>query len=294
MTHTEQFLRDIEWKKWQNTHRLFAILDCAQLSDEDRKAVHYLDTSVCLSLFKGAQDEALHDVEPLLLDPLNISTSHGMPWLVQSDQSVPALLWLASNLPIEELATRMRSLLSADLPGAPDALLRFYDPRVFCKLMHVLSVDQKALFFASAQQWWAWSTTRGERKHFVAPSVQAQAVEKIALNSAQMQVLNQMDMDEFVSKTKADMVRQKDTRVHTKDLSRDQIERLVDEHINKAVAFGFESEEGVVEYLDCVVTVLGWSFEEEASYGDALLTLQNDSFDEGKKLAYLKRVNRIA
>lgn len=160
--------------------------------------------------------------------------------------------------------------------------------------MHVLSVDQKALIFASAQQWWAWSTTRGERKHFVAPSVQAQAVEKIALNSAQMQVLNQMDMDEFVSKTKADMVRQKDTRVHTKDLSRDQIERLVDEHINKAVAFGFESEEGVVEYLDCVVTVLGWSFEEEASYGDALLTLQNDSFDEDKKLAYLKRVNRIA
>ena len=77
-------------------------------------------------------------------------------------------------------------------------------------------------------------------------------------------------------------------------LSRDQIERLVDEHINKAVAFGFESEEGVVEYLDCVVTVLGWSFEEEASYGDALLTLQNDSFDEDKKLAYLKRVNRIA
>ena len=294
MTYTDQFLSDIGWQKWQATHRLFAILDCAQLSDEDRKTVRHLDATVCLGLFKGTQDEGLHDVEPLLIDPLNISTSHGMPWLVQCDQSTPALLWLASSLPMNELAGRMRSLLSADLPGAPDALLRFYDPRVFHKLMHVMSADQKALFFLSAQQWWAWHMPSGKRRHFAEPAIPVQGAEKIKLNSAQMQALDQMDMDEFVLKTKTDMVRQKDTRLHTKNLSDGHIERLVGEHINKAVAFGFESEEGVLEYLNHVATVLGWSFEEDTSHGNVLSALQNDSFDEDKKLAYLKRINHVA
>jgi hypothetical protein len=294
MTHTEQFLSDIGWQKWQTSHRLFAILDCAQLSDEDRRAVHQLDANVCHGLFKGTQDEGLHAVEPLLLDPVRISTSHGLPWLLRCDQSTPALLWLASNLPMNELARNMRSLLSVNIPGSQDALLRFYDPRVFRKLMTVLSADQKAMFFASAQQWWAWNMPSSKRDRFPAPSTPVQAAEKITLSSAQMQALDQMDMEDFVLKTKANMVRQKDTYLHTKTLSDGHIERLVEEHINKAVAFGLESEESVVEYLRHLAAVLGWSFEEEASRRDILSVLQNDSLDEDEKLARLKNLSSVA
>jgi Domain of unknown function (DUF4123) len=287
MTQIKQFLSDIEWHKWQTSHKLFALLDCAQLSNEDCRLFQSLDSSVCVGLFKGTPDDGLNDVEPLLLDPLNISTSHGISWLIQNERTNPTPLWLVSALPMSELARHVRSLLSADLPGAPNALLRYYDPRVFHKLMQVLDADQKAQFFTHAPQWWAWHKPSGKRQTYVASALNMQPAKKISLNPLQMQVLNQMDLDDFVQSTKADMVRNKKDRLHTKSLSDADVERYVGEHINKAIAFGFESEEAVVEYLQHVATTLGWAYEDKNLEG-VVSTLQDESLTEDEKLAFLK------
>ncbi len=287
MTQAKEFLSKIEWQKWQTSHKLFAFLDSAQLSNEDRRSFQSLDSTVCIGLFKGTPDEGLKDVEPLLLDPLNIPTSHGISWLIQNEKTSPMLLWLVSDVPMKELAPHLRSLLSADLPGAPNALLRFYDPRVFHKLMQVLDANQKSLFFTNAQQWWAWHKPSGKRQTYIAPTGNMQPVEKIVLSALQMQALNQMDLDDFVKNTQADMVRNKKDRLHTKNLSDADVERHVGEHINKAIAFGFESEEAVIEYLQHVAATLGWVYEEKDLRG-VVSTLQDDRLTEDEKLAFLK------
>lgn len=287
MSQIKQFLSEIEWHKWQTSHKLFALLDSAQLSNEDRKSFQGLDSSVCAGLFKGTPDESLNDVEPLLLDPLNIPTSHGISWLIQNEKAKPMLLWLVSDAPMNELAPHLRSLLSADLPGAPNALLRYYDPRVFHKLMQVLDAGQKSLFFANAPQWWAWHKPSGKRQPYVAPTGNMQPAEKIVLSALQMHALNQMDLDDFVKNTQTNMVRNKKDCLHTKDLSDSDVERYVGEHINIAIAFGFESEEAVVEYLQHVAATLGWAYEEK-NPGDVVSTLQDESLTEDEKLAFLK------
>jgi Domain of unknown function (DUF4123) len=287
MTPANQFLGEIEWQKWQSSHKLFALLDCAHLTNSDRKLFQSLDASLCVGLFEGTQDDGLDSVEPLLLDALNISTSNGISWLIHHEIASPSLLWVVSTLPIAKFARHLRSLLSADLPGAPDALLRFYDPRVFHKLMHVLSEDQKALFFANAQQWWVWHKPSAKRQTYIASTSSAMSVEKISLSALQMQTLNEMDLDDFVQNTQADMVHSKKDRPHTQNLSDADIKRYVDEHIKKALAFGFETEEAVVEYLQHVAVSLGWAYEEK-NLGGVLSTLQDEGLNEDEKLAFLK------
>jgi hypothetical protein len=287
MTQVTEFLSEIEWQKWQTSHKLFVLLDCAQLSSEDSSAFQSLDPNVCVGLFKGSPDDGLKAVEPMLLDPLNISTSHGMSWLLQSEKDNPMLIWLVSDASMSELARQFRSLLSADLPGAPNALLRYYDPRVFQKLMQVMDTDQKSLFFTNAQQWWAWHKPSGKRQTYIAPTAKVQPVEKIILSALQMQALNKMDLDDFVKNTKTDMVRNKKDRLHTRHLSDADVERYVGEHINKAIAFGFESEEAVLEYLQHVAATLGWTFEEK-NLGGVVSTLQDENLTEDEKLAFLK------
>jgi Domain of unknown function (DUF4123) len=287
MTQVEEFLSEIEWQKWQTSHKLFALLDCAQLSNEDRKSFQGFDSSACVGLFKGTPDESLKDVEPLLVDALNIPTSHGISWLIQNEKTIPMLLWLVSDMPVSELARQLRSLLSADLPGAPNALLRFYDPRVFHKLMQTLNTDQKSLFFTNVHQWWAWHKPISKRQTYIASTVKAQPVEKIVLSELQIQALNQMDLDDFIQKAKSEMVRNKKDLLHTKNLSDADVERHVGEHINKAIAFGFESEEAVVEYLQHIAAALGWAYEEN-NLGDVVSTLQDESLTEDEKLAFLK------
>jgi Domain of unknown function (DUF4123) len=287
MTQIEEFLSGIDWQKWQTSHKLFALLDCAHLSNEDRESFQNLDSSLCLGLFKGTSDESLKAVEPLLLDALSISTAHGISWLIQNEKTRPMLLWLVSDAPISELARHLRPLLNADLPGAPNAVLRLYDPRVFSKLMQVLDADQKSLFFANAQKWWAWHKPSGKRQTYVPPAGKMQQVEKISLSALQMQALNQMDLDDFVKNTIADMVRNKKDHTHTQNLSDTDVERHVGEHINKAIAFGFESEEVVVEYLQHVAATLGWAYEEK-NLGGVVSTLQDESLTEDEKLAFLK------
>ena len=290
MTQINEFLNEIEWQKWQTSHKLFVLLDCAQLSNEERRSIQDLDSIVRIGLFKGTVDEGLVEVEPLLLDPLNIKTSHGLSWLIENEKTTPMLVWLVSNMPISELAGRLRTLLSADLPDARNALLRYYDPRVFNKLMQVLDANQKSEFFNLAQQWWAWHKPSSKRQSYIAPAVKVQPVEKIVLSPLQIQAFNQMDLDDFVQNTKAEMVRNKKDRQHTKNLSDADVERHVSEHINKAMTFGFESEETVVEYLLHIATDLGWEFEEK-NLGDVVSTLQDEGLTEDDKLAVLKNAS---
>jgi Domain of unknown function (DUF4123) len=287
MTQVEKFFGEIEWQKWQTSHNLFAVLDCSQLSGEDCKSFQDFDPNVCVGLFEGTPDDGLDAVEPLLIDPLNIPTSHGMSWLIHHEKTNPSLIWMVSALPMAKFARHLRSLLSADLPDAPNALLRFYDPRVFHKLMQVLDADQKSLFFTHVPQWWTWHQAGGKRQTFIAPSSSMPCAERISLNAFQMQTLNQMDVDDFVENTKADMIRNKKDHLHTQNLSNADIERNVGEHITKAIAFGFETEESVAEYLQHVATTLGWAYEEK-NLGGVLSTLQDEGLNEDEKLAFLK------
>lgn len=286
MTEEEQLLNEIESHKWQANYKLFALLDCAHLAGEEIQAFQTLDSGICVGLFKGTQDEGLKDVEPLLIDPLDLAMPHGRPWLIQNEKIKPLLIWLISDLPLEKLARHLRTLLSADLPGAPNALLRFYDPRVFHKLMQVLDEDQKSLFYTHVKQWSVWNFSRRERINYAASMRKVKSVDKIALSSVQMHAFNQMDFDDFVRDTKQNMVRDKGAHLHTKDLSDADMERHIDEHIKKSIEFGFESEEAIVKYIKYVASHFGWAYEIDNS--SLLSALRDEGLTEDEKLVCMK------
>lgn len=282
---------NIDWTPWQSGHSLYAIVDGAQLSEQSKTSFHQLNTEVQVSLFEGTPDQSLHEFGPLLLNPLAIDSEPLLSTLLQQEaDGDPVVVWLVSSLPLRQLAPKLRDLLSVDLPGSPDALLRFYDPRVLHKLMAVLSVDQRSIFDTCGPQWWAWHSASEARKTYKVPTRHDQTPKKLELTSDQMEMFDQMDFDEFVQRTKAAFLKVKSQNLHTKDLEAHVVERLVGEHIQKAIDFGFESEEAIVDYLHHVVTQLGWDYEEK-NIPRVMATLHDDHLTEDEKLALLKEIN---
>jgi hypothetical protein len=288
MNQIETFLNELDWKQWQSSHKLFAILDCAHVSDASWRSLHGLNSSICRPLFEGTPDEGLSSVEPLLLDALNQSTPNLMPWLIEQEKANPAVLWLASKNSIEEVQKQITPLLAVDLPDAPDSVLRFYDPSVMHKLMQVCNAEQKARFFVGVDQWWAWNNRTAQRQTFARPQTNVQAAAHCKLSEAQMERFSQLDIADFVHDTKMGIVKSKAELTHAKGLNNQVLGQHVDSHISKAMAFGFESEEAIQAYVQFVASALGWEFAEQAQHERIVHTLKDAACNEDEKLERLQ------
>lgn len=288
MNQIDTFLSEINWEKWQSSHKLFAILDCAHVPDAIWRPLHGLDASICRPLFEGTPDEGLSSVEPLLLDALHPSTPRLMPWLIEQEKASPSVLWLASQQPIEAVQKHISPLLSADLPDAPDSVLRFYDPSVMYKLMQVCTTEQKARFFVAVDHWWAWNKRTAQRLAFARPKTDVSPAAQCKLSESQMERFSQLDIADFVHDTTVDIVKRKAELTHAKGLSNQALTQHVDNHIGKAMAYGFESEETIQAYLQCVAQALGWSFAEQGPHERIMATLKDAGCDEDEKLERLQ------
>ena len=88
--------------------------------------------------------------------------------------------------------------------------------------------------------------------------------------------------------TTVDIVKRKAELTHAKGLSNQALTQHVDNHIGKAMAYGFESEECIQAYLQCVAQALGWSFAEQGPHERIMATLKDAGCDEDEKLERLQ------
>jgi hypothetical protein len=109
------------------------------------------------SLFES-QDPDILSVAPLLVrigtGQEGIQQRRVVRWAVEHGSYASCIVLMASPLPLQQLAERLRARLEGLLPENMDILLRFFDPRVFEQLMVVLSTEQKQAFLGVAEHWW--------------------------------------------------------------------------------------------------------------------------------------------
>jgi hypothetical protein len=224
----------------------------------------------------------------MLLDALSPLTPRLMPWLIAQEKASPSVLWLASQQPIEAVQKHISPLLSADLPDAPDSVLRFYDPSVMNKLMQVCTAEQKTRFFVGVDQWWAWNKRTAQRLAFARPKTNVHPAAQCKLSESQMKRFSQLDVADFVHDTQMDIMNNKATLTHAKNLNNQALAQQVDHHIKQAMAYGFESEETIHAYLQCVAQALGWDFTDQGQHERIMTTLKDAGCDEDEKLERLQ------
>jgi hypothetical protein len=65
----------------------------------------------------------------------------------------PAVTWIISPLPLQDLAARLHRRTEADLPDQHPVLMRCFDPRVLPELVHQLKASQNETFLALGHEW---------------------------------------------------------------------------------------------------------------------------------------------
>ena len=119
-----------------------------------------------ISLFKGTIDEDLKEVAPYLCSD-NFSheaiTTEDRAFLETEEQNIHSLIWLSSDMNINELHTHLQHFLSAKLKNGREALLRFYDPRVVPTFLNMLKAEQAEAFWKEIDQIALWGREEKQR-----------------------------------------------------------------------------------------------------------------------------------
>jgi hypothetical protein len=134
---------------------LYFLLDHAGMPGLHRKLSSTVEWA---SLFEDTAESNALRVAPILL----LIGGHGkiripqplFEWIAENGTYTSSVIMLASILQISPLRSRLSSRLHVRLSGDMDGMLRFFDPRIFEKLISVLSVDQSRDFFSPAEKWW--------------------------------------------------------------------------------------------------------------------------------------------
>jgi hypothetical protein len=117
-----------------------------------------------VSLFENTSEAGALQAAPLLFR-IHVQHEPGradpLPWVVANGTYTSSMMFLATPLPLRELASRLTSRLEALISQNMEVLLRFYDPRIFEQLMVVLSSDQRKTFLSVGRRWW-FVNRRGE------------------------------------------------------------------------------------------------------------------------------------
>jgi Domain of unknown function (DUF4123) len=142
---------------WTRTDRapLYALIDGAQ---EPAAFAHLARSASHVSwcpLFEHTREERAMRSGPLLyrLDAPargRIDFDRSVQWAAASY----GVSWIASHLPLDVLARRLRARLDARLVGGVDVLARFFDARVLGEWVNVLEPTVRAAFLAIGETWW--------------------------------------------------------------------------------------------------------------------------------------------
>jgi len=110
------------------------------------------------SLFEETRESGALSVAPLLI-LLGCNSSLQInrllfQWISEQAPNSSAVIMLASHLSIKELKDRLALRLDVKISQDMDAILRFFDPRIFQQLVRILTSDQLAKLCGPAKTWW--------------------------------------------------------------------------------------------------------------------------------------------
>ena len=140
----------------ENSANLYFLLDHGGLPGLHRQ-LSKTSTS-WVSLFEGTTEAISLAVAPILVLagsdgavrlPLSICK-----WISENGTYSSSVMMLSSPLEIGQLRDRLKTRLNVCLSEGMDAMLRFFDPRVFESLIGVLDAEQAMVFLSVAQKWW--------------------------------------------------------------------------------------------------------------------------------------------
>jgi hypothetical protein len=132
---------------------IYAIVDPASWPDAYKQLRDLRSTSRAISLFDDtplAKDEA---VAPLVVS-LDLADECLMAQLLAVAEEMPCIVWLASPLSLNDLVSKLRVKLWAELDDGTPITLRFFDPRVLPELDKTLDDSQRQRLHDVIARWW--------------------------------------------------------------------------------------------------------------------------------------------
>jgi hypothetical protein len=296
MKTIEQFHDEIHWQEYQKTLQLYAIIDCAQCKNEDTaKTIAKLPSNISRSLFHGLPEEVHELLAPYLISIGDPKYTRLHEWLINQEMESPMVLWLASKLEISTLSEKLKNLLDVDLPNATNSLLRFYDPRVFNKLIRVLKNEQISKFHQAAPIWWWWNQQQ-KRRFGINQVEDIEAVDHLIFDQEQVENFSKLDLEDFVTDTflylKNDLNSIDAVRLSTDEVLKDNISK----QIKIAMEFNIKTEFNIQCYIYYVAATLGLEFLiKNSSNQNAVSILEDMKIDEDVKMNnfynYCKNIN---
>jgi Domain of unknown function (DUF4123) len=245
------------------------------------------------SLFSNTPQAQDNAVAPLVL-PLTSVQDALQNELVDVALKSPAVIWLASTVPIDGLAELLTDKLHAELAdGRQPITLRFYDPRVLPALLTTLDKDQQQHLNAGIRTWW-WLNRQGVFSSSVNSEDRAsdtQAVHfgsPIALSDTQVhQLLNESFVDrvlDVLTRANAELVKPFD---HTRRFS------LAKDLIAAASAWGLHSEFDCASYM-AVALQQGPEFALQPSWSSLMQQVKDGVTEFGAAIAQWESQNGAA
>lgn len=181
---------------------LYLLLDHAGLPGLARELENAAAT--WRSLFDQGREEGAVAVAPRLVLVGSQAQRHlsrsFLNWLGEHGTYTSTVMLLNSPLELASLAMRLSSRLEVMLSESMDAMLRFFDPRVFESLLTVFTSQQRRDFLSAASLW-SYTDRAGKIIHTKAIFCQAdESNEKVLLTQAQeFSLLEASEVDQVLS-----------------------------------------------------------------------------------------------
>lgn len=129
----------------------YAIVDAAARPDTPQALRYFIEGHPARSLFENQPEHALGDAAPWLVQ---VDGNPGMAgWLPALDLEAGAVTWLESPADFGRLYQHLQRQLDLRMPDGSLALLRYWDGRVFRRLLRVLDAEQKRELLGPIEQW---------------------------------------------------------------------------------------------------------------------------------------------
>ncbi|MBY6207209.1 MULTISPECIES: DUF4123 domain-containing protein [Halomonas] len=131
----------------------YVLVDMSISSSTQRFVLNLHDQKRTRSLFQATPEGAFVHIAPHLI-AWNDLTATERDYLIALDQHTPALSWLWVDTDgTRTLYRHLKAQLDMQLPDGGLALLRYYDPCVWQRLMHLLTPEQITTLMGPVHYW---------------------------------------------------------------------------------------------------------------------------------------------
>lgn len=173
MFYAKKRISDVNWQEEATKpekQNLYLIVDMVHYDTPTGVGAYYANKNVffkdSISLFQGTIDEELDDIAPYLCwinSPNCVMKAGDWVFLEKEEREKSSLIWLWSELEPKALHVHLQHFMAGKLRNGREALLRFYDPRVFPKFLTMIKEEQTQLFWKGITQIALWDNETEQR-----------------------------------------------------------------------------------------------------------------------------------